>query len=101
MWRDLFYYRKWKILSDAFSPQMFYTGILACRLPYFNLRIDKTSFCFEDVKSTGSTNKEELCAKENHALRQMYYMAAAEKLMILCLHKKKYSSFCPQSNWLL
>lgn len=65
---------------------MFYTEIVASRLPYFNLRIDKTSFYFKGVKSTGSKNKEELCAKENHTLAQTYYMAAVEKHMILCLH---------------
>lgn len=38
-----------------------------------------------DVKSTGSKNKEELYTKENHTLRQTYYMTAVEKHMILCL----------------
>lgn len=65
---------------------MFYTEIVASCLPYFNQRIDKKIFCFKDVKSTDSKNKEELCAKENHTLRQTYYMAAVKKHMILCLH---------------
>lgn len=65
---------------------MFYTEMIASCLPYFNLRIDKTSFHFKEVRSIGSKNKEELCAKENHTLKQMYYMAAVEKHMILCLY---------------
>lgn len=62
---------------------MFYTEMVACCLPYFNLRIDKTSFHFKGVRSVGSKNKEELFAKENHTLRQTYGMAAVEKHMIL------------------
>lgn len=84
MWCNLFYYRK--ILSDVVFPQMFYTEMVASCFPYFNPRIDKTSFHFKDVRSIGSRNKEELHVKENHALRQAYYMAAVEKHMILCLH---------------
>lgn len=52
----------------------------------FYIRIDKASFHFKDAKSIGSRNKEELCVKENHTLRQAYYMAAVEKHMIQCLH---------------
>lgn len=62
---------------------MFYTEIIASHVPYFNLRIKTTSFHFKDVKPVGSKSSEELCAKEDHTLRQMYYMAAGKKHMIL------------------
>lgn len=65
---------------------MFYMEIVASHFPYFNLRIKKTSFHFKDVKPVRSRNNEELCAKEDHTLRQMYYMAAVKKHMILWLH---------------
>lgn len=76
-----------KTKTDAFSSQMFYIEIVASHLPFFNLMIDKTSFYFKDVKSTGSKNKEELCAIENHTLRQIYYVQSKSTWCYACTKK--------------
>lgn len=70
----------------SFASSVSYRNGCTSHSPHLNLKDWQTSFYFKDVQATESKNKEELYAQENHTLRQIYYIAAVEKLMILCLH---------------